>query len=48
MSVDLVVTVGLVIAVVLAAVDLVRVQFQSLTSWACVVGFGVLLIGHLA
>ena len=44
---DTIVLVGLIVAVILAVIDEVRAQGQSLVAWACIVGFGVLLLARV-
>jgi len=45
MSIELIVTVLFVVALILAAIDLVRSQGQSLTSWAAfLIALGLILL----
>ena len=41
------VTAGLIVAIILALVDEARSNWQGLTTWAVIVGFGVILISRL-
>lgn len=43
----MIVTIGLIVAVALCAVDQFQAQGRSLLAWAGIVGFGVLLLGLL-
>ena len=45
---DTLVTAGLIVAVILAAIEEFRAQGQSLLAWAVIVGFGVLLLARVA
>ena len=44
---DVLVTVGLIAAVILSGIAVVRSDFRSELPWAALIGFGVLLIARL-
>lgn len=43
----MIVTIGLILAIILALIEEFRTRGQDLVGWAVVIGFGVLLIGRL-